>query len=99
MSAVELKSSGSGVVSVIGTLSFKNVTSVFNESMMFFDGKLVLKFDLQAVDKSDSAGLALLVEWLSLATENDQQISFVNLPGQMLDIAHVSGLDKVLPIV
>ena len=98
MTAVQLKASDSGTVSIVGTLSFDNVTSLLDESMSMFDGKSVLKFDLQAVDKSDSAGLALLIEWMSLATKKGQSVSFVNLPKQMLDIASVSGLNEVLPL-
>ena len=98
MTAVQLKASDSGTVSIVGTLSFDNVTSLLDESMSMFDGKSVLKFDLEAVDKSDSAGLALLIEWMSLATKKGQSVSFVNLPKQMLDIASVSGLNEVLPL-
>jgi len=98
MVAAQLKISGSGTVSIFGTLSFENVTSLLDESARVFDGESKLQFDLQAVDKSDSAGLALLVEWMSLATKKGQSVSFVNLPKQMLDIASVSGLNEVLPL-
>ena len=98
MVAAQLKISDSGTVSIFGTLSFENVTSLLDESARVFDGESKLQFDLQAVDKSDSAGLALLVEWMSLATKKGQSVSFVNLPKQMLDIASVSGLNEVLPL-
>jgi len=98
MVAAQLKISDSGMVSVVGTLSFENATSLLDESVKVFDGESTLQFDLQAVDKSDSAGLALLVEWMSLATKKGQSVSFVNLPKQMLDIASVSGLNEVLPL-
>ena len=98
MVAAQLKISDSGTVSIVGTLSFENVTSLLDESARVFDGESKLQFDLQAVDKSDSAGLALLVEWMSLATKKGQSVSFVNLPKQMLDIASVSGLNEVLPL-
>ena len=55
-------------------------------------------FDLQAVSRSDSAGLALLVEWMQFARQRDRKLSFRNLPDQLRDIARVSGLDALLPL-
>ncbi|MFP3874825.1 MAG: lipid asymmetry maintenance protein MlaB [Thiohalophilus sp.] len=55
-------------------------------------------FDLQAVTRSDSAGLALLVEWMQFARQRDRKLSFRNLPDQLRDIARVSGLDALLPL-
>jgi phospholipid transport system transporter-binding protein len=54
--------------------------------------------DLQGVSRSDSAGLALLVEWLRFARERDRKLSFRNLPEQLRDIARVSGLEELLPL-
>jgi len=55
-------------------------------------------FDLQAVSRSDSAGLALLVEWMRFARQRDRRLSFRNLPDQLRDIARVSGLEDILPL-
>lgn len=59
--------------------------------------KLVI--DLAAVTRSDSAGVALLVEWMQLAEQRQLEIQFRHLPQQMRDIAHASNLDELLPIV
>lgn len=55
-------------------------------------------FDLQKVDRSDSAGLALLVEWMQYARQREQHLTFKNLPQQLYDIAKVSGLEELLPL-
>ncbi|MFO8024177.1 lipid asymmetry maintenance protein MlaB [Thiohalophilus sp.] len=55
-------------------------------------------FDLQAVTRSDSAGLALLVEWMQFARQQDRKLSFRNLPDQLRDIARISGLEDLLPL-
>jgi phospholipid transport system transporter-binding protein len=57
-----------------------------------------LYFDLQGVTRSDSAGLALLVEWLQRAGQAQRRIAFRNLPAQMLTISRVSGLERLLPL-
>lgn len=55
-------------------------------------------FDLSGVEKTDSAGLALLVEWMAWGEKHQKPIRFVNIPRQMMDIARVSGLDRILPV-
>ncbi|MDY6980366.1 MAG: STAS domain-containing protein [Pseudomonadota bacterium] len=55
-------------------------------------------FDLQDVTRSDSAGLALLVEWMQFARQQDRKLSFRNLPDQLRDIARISGLEDLLPL-
>lgn len=55
-------------------------------------------FDLQGVDRTDSAGLALLVEWMQYARQRERHLTFKNLPQQMHDIARVSGLEELLPL-
>lgn len=57
-----------------------------------------LLFDLQGVVRSDSAGLALLIEWMRQAKAKNLQILFRNLPAQMWEIAKVSDLDHVIPL-
>ena len=54
--------------------------------------------DLALVSRSDSAGVALLVEIMQLANSSDLTLSFTNLPQQMQDIAGLSGLMDILPI-
>ena len=54
--------------------------------------------DLAGVTRSDSAGLALLVEWLRLAKTRNIRLHFHNLPSQLRDIARVSDLLTLLPL-
>ena len=54
--------------------------------------------DLAGVTRSDSAGLALLVEWLRLAKAGDIRLQFHNLPPQLQEMARVSDLLPLLPL-
>jgi len=54
--------------------------------------------DLAGVTRSDSAGLALLVEWLRLAKAGNIRLQFHNLPSQLQEIARVSDLLPILPL-
>ena len=80
-----------------GELSFKTVYSVLTESEKLFLSASELQVDLAGVTRSDSAGLALLLEWMRLASSTDRPIYFRNIPAQMMAIAAMSGFDKLLP--
>jgi len=95
----EIKQVVPGEFVVSGELVFDKVVDLLDDSKRYFDGQLDMLFSLQYVDKTDSAGLALLVEWTRLANKQNQSIHFSDIPKQLLDIARVSGLDDLLPIV
>ncbi|MCW8932356.1 MAG: STAS domain-containing protein, partial [Gammaproteobacteria bacterium] len=69
-----------------------------NKVSLFSDGVDTLDIDLAQLERSDSSGLALLVEWYREAEQEDKTISFFNLPAQMYEIARISGLNEILPI-
>lgn len=54
--------------------------------------------DLASVSRSDSAGVALLVELMQTAKMLELTLLFSNLPQQMKEIAGISGLLDILPI-
>lgn len=57
-----------------------------------------ITFDLTLVSRSDSAGVALLVEIMQLSKSANLSLLFSNLPPQMKDIAGLSGLLDILPV-
>lgn len=57
-----------------------------------------LRIDLSALERVDSAGLALLTEWTRLTRALGHSLEFINVPQQLLTIAGVSGLDQMLPL-
>ncbi|MDC9724318.1 MAG: STAS domain-containing protein [Gammaproteobacteria bacterium] len=88
----------SNVVSLSGELSFSTVKQVLEESTTLFSPIIDLDIDLSKVNRSDSAGLALLVHWMRVAKQENKKIVFHNIPSQMLAIADASGLNELLPI-
>ena len=81
-----------------GELDFTTVTRVNGEALKLLQDADSIRVDLQGIVRSDSAGLALLVEWMRAARRLGKPIQFLNIPHQMLAIARVSGLDEVLPL-
>ena len=82
-----------------GCLSFKTVDRLLRDSASLFSSAAPLVVDLSGVERTDSAGLALLVEWMKMARRTGKGLTFCNMPEQMLEIARTCGLVDVLPIV
>ncbi len=77
-----------------GELSFQTVTPLLNEITK--NCHFPKTINLEQVSRSDSAGLALLVEILRLAHQNQQTVHFSNPPLQLQQIAQAVGLIEIL---
>ncbi len=93
-----VKKRGQGRFSLSGILSFLTVPDLIAETETLFKDSGDVLVDLSEVIKSDSAGVALLVEWMNEAHRQNQEIQFLDIPSQMLGLVRVSGLDQVLPL-
>lgn len=81
-----------------GELSFASVPAVLESSAADLTGSREVQVDLKGVSRADSAGLALLVEWLREAERAGRVITFTNVPEQLLAIASLCGLDEILSL-
>jgi phospholipid transport system transporter-binding protein len=52
--------------------------------------------DLSRVTEADSAGLAVLVEWLATAAARGATIHYEGIPAQILAVARISDLEALL---
>jgi phospholipid transport system transporter-binding protein len=82
---------------VRGEMSFATVNRLLAVSQEVFKDKSCLEIDLSQVKRADSAGLALLVEWMARARRGNAGIRFLNMPEQMSAIARMTGVDTLLP--
>lgn len=87
-----------GCINVCGDLTFATVNDLLVSARRVFTPIKVLDIDLADVSCSDSAGLALLIDWMRAAKKENKPIVFHNIPAQMLAMAHASGLDELLPL-
>jgi len=98
MSVAALVDSGAGSWLLQGELDFESVPALLRHAGARMLGKDRLEVDLKAVTRADSAGLALLVEWLRESETAGNEIVFINVPPQLLSIARVCGLDEILSL-
>lgn len=81
-----------------GELSFATISSLLAQGNAMFEGRGQVILDLEKVERADSAGLALLVEWLRLARRRNVPLVIRNITPQLRAMAKVTGLDQVLPL-
>ncbi len=83
-----------GVMRVRGELTFSTVEALRAPGVRALAAHDDAVVDLADVDRADSAGLALLVEWLRAARRRGARVRFANAPAQLRAIAGTSGLDR-----
>ena len=81
---------------VEGVMTFESVAELWRQSLEIFPDESVFQIDLMQVTHTDSAGLALLVEWLREGSRRGARIGLLNLPAQMLVLAGAANVEKVL---
>jgi phospholipid transport system transporter-binding protein len=99
MSEISPDPSDPDLLRVSGELSYATVPELLERGAALLAGRSArVRLDLGGVIRADSAGLALLIEWLRIARGRRADIEFRNIPPQMLVIARVSGLDRMLAV-
>lgn len=93
-----LREGRDGRVEIHGDLSFASVPGLWKQCAERLAAGDAPDIDLGHVQRSDSAGLALLLECLRATSQTGKSIRFYNIPAQMLAIARASSLDQVLPL-
>lgn len=88
---------GGGRLSFSGEFTFATVGDILARSAGFFEKGAKLLFDLEGVERTDSAGMALLVEWMRTAERTGARVRFIHLPDNLWAIARVSGVTEMLP--
>jgi len=96
VSNARIEALGAGRFRVSGALNAVTVIDLLKQSRASFAGVTRLEVDLGGVSESDSAGLALILEWLRAARQGDQQIHFSNIPAQISALARISEVDDLL---
>jgi phospholipid transport system transporter-binding protein len=96
VSDYELKDLGEGRFELSGEMSFGTVDRILRASDAAFRVHDRLQVDFSGVEKADSAGLALLLEWKAQARRRSHQIDYVEIPGSILAIAKTTDVQRLL---
>ena len=94
--SADIEQLDAGHFKITGRLDFETVPAVWQKSLGLFSQCHSLDIDLSDVEHSNSAALALLIDWMRSAKSNKQTIKFHHVPLQMLEIAKLCGVEKDL---
>lgn len=92
----QLEDLGDGRFAVRSELTFKSATNILSQSKRLFADNERISVDLSDVQEADSAGLALLLEWVSWARHFEREIVYENIPEQILAIAQITEATDLL---
>lgn len=98
MKSVQLEKADDGRLRVSGELSMNTVPELLKQGHLQGGSDGDIHVDLRDVERADSAGVALLIEWQRAANRQQRTIRFQNIPSQMLAIARLSGVDELLSL-
>jgi phospholipid transport system transporter-binding protein len=94
MPGLTLTEQSLGNYSVEGCLTFSGIDQHSLAAFKFLKGLDAICIDFSNVDAADSAGLALMIEWIKLSRSQNINLSFKNIPAQLVSLAKLSGLDS-----
>ncbi|NBV74730.1 MAG: STAS domain-containing protein [Methylococcaceae bacterium] len=93
MPALKLTEEAPGYYTLKGSLTFASIDSHAPQPFKFLRGVDSMSIDLSQLQASDSAGLALMIEWIRQSRMSRVKLSFRNIPEQLMALARISGLD------
>ena len=96
MSDFTLENFGDGRFALSGEMSFDTAERILKASEEPFEEHTQLEIDLSGVTDTDSAGLALLLEWVTWANHTVREVRFTGMPERVLAIAKTTEVDGLL---
>ncbi len=96
MSEFTLEDRGNGQFALSGRMSFDTAGQILAKSEELFEEHTLLEVDLSGVTYTDSAGLALMLEWITWANHTVREIRFEGTPEKIDAIAKTTEVDGLL---
>jgi phospholipid transport system transporter-binding protein len=94
--AASFEIAAEGRALVRGALGFRTVAALLPPGSEAIGQGRASAIDLSGVTSSDSAGLALLIEWLSVARAAGRGVRYENIPAQLHQLAALSDVDELI---
>jgi len=89
---VEVHEATPGCFAVVGSLTFPSARHAAERGIRAFEASSAtsLEADLSGVRSADSAGLAVLLNWLAWAHRSGRKLAFLHVPASIADLARIS---------
>jgi phospholipid transport system transporter-binding protein len=79
-----------------GAMSYDSAARALVSGLALIPHRQPCTVDLSRVTEADSAGLAVLVEWLATARKRGTKVRYEGIPSQILAVARISDLEEML---
>lgn len=96
MAEFELSATAPGRLEARGAMSYDSAAQALVKGLELMPHGEPCTVDLSQVTEADSAGLAVLVEWLATARKRGTAIHYEGIPAQILAVARISDLEDLL---
>ena len=96
MNGFSLEDRGGGKFALSGRMVFDTAGEILHDSEEMFEEHTRIEVELSGVSETDSAGLALLLEWITWANHTVREIRFTGTPEKIDAIAKTTEVDHLL---
>jgi phospholipid transport system transporter-binding protein len=88
-----------GSVHLSGELTFASTPLIYRELVQQFQSTGEgIAVDLDEIERTDSSGLALLLEWQAMANRQNRTLQIRNAPDDLMQLAKLCEADKLLSL-
>ena len=95
--AFRLEGAGEGRLVAHGALTFASARAARTLALAALkDGSGALEIDCQGISSADSAGLAVLIDWLGAARQAGRSLRYRGLPEDLSALARISQIEEFL---
>ena len=93
MNKLAIINKGGGRIALVGDMTFATIDKKIAKATAFLASAKEITIDMAGITNTDSAGLALMIEWLKYARSKRAHLRFQNVPEQLVTLARLSGFD------
>ena len=97
MEPLRIELDGASTLRLSGAMTFATAARALPDGLRRLEGSSGdIAIDCSGVVAADSAGLAVLVEWLAWGRHRGRRIELRSVPRSLIDIARISELEELL---
>jgi anti-anti-sigma regulatory factor len=89
---------GGGRFCLMGAIDFDNAGQVMADGQRLFVDHNAVIIDTSSAEVSNSAGLAVLMEWASWCDTRDISLVYEGMQASVLAVAEMNGVTMMLPV-
>ena len=95
MQNIEILSVAQNQYIIKGDLTFSSINKTSAKVLNFAQSSPSISIDLQSLGKIDSAGLALLIEWIKFARASQTELRFEHIPTQLSALVQLCDISEI----